>query len=961
MNWTWENALDQSLIGTSGGETLIGYVDRADTIIGKAGNDTLVGYGGADTYVFSSGDGQDYIDLEYNDNPSKDVVKFTNVASTAVTVIHNVDDLVLAYGGTNKITIGSAVYNNYAYGNAGYRISQFQFSDGVNWTWENALDQSLIGTSGGETLIGYVDRADTINGKAGNDTLIGYGGADTYVFSAGDGQDTINGDYNDSTSKDVVKFTNVAMIDLTNINKDANGSLVVSYGAGDQLTVLYHFSDPSYKISQFQFAGGDTLTNFSIGTSANNKLTGTNANDAINGLIGADTMAGGLGNDLYFVDNIGDVVTEATAAGTDTVLASISYTLTDNVENLALLAGALTATGNALANTLTGNAANNSLDGGTGADSMVGGKGDDSYMVDNIGDTVTELAGEGTDNVSSSVSFTLSDNVENLALTGGANNNATGNSLNNSLLGSSGANVLDGGLGADTLTGGLGNDTYIIDDLGDVVTETSTLATEVDSVISGIGYTLGSNLENLTLAGSSAINGFGNELNNTLIGNTAANTLNGGAGSDSLMGGLGDDTYIIDNSGDTVTELAGEGIDSVLSSISIAALAANVENLTLTGTGLLDGTGNGLDNSLLGTDAVNQLYGLAGNDLLDGGLGADSLVGGAGDDTYIVDNIGDVVTELAGEGTDTVNSAITYVLGNELENLQLTGTAIINATGNSLANRLTGNSANNKLDGKAGADVMLGGLGNDSYTVDNIGDSVTELASEGTDTITSSIAWTLGVNLENLTLSGTQAIAGNGNALNNTIKGNAAANTLFGDAGTDSLTGGNGMDVLIGGIGKDKLYLAETVAVTDTVKIATGDSKFNGYDVVENFALGNGVINTNIDQLDLDSTTIAANTAATDGVDKGIIKSHTISNGLISFDDVDSFTANLVLTVSNLTDVFGYLQNNIKSGNTVAFNAVGNTYLFQDGGNIDTVVQLTGVTASNINTTGLVADGVWLV
>ena len=96
-------------------------------------------------------------------------------------------------------------------------------------------------------------------------------------------------------------------------------------------------------------------------------------------------------------------------------------------------------------------------------------------------------------------------------------------------------------------------------------------------------------------------------------------------------------------------------------------------------------------------------------------------------------------------------------------------------------------------------------------------------------------------------------------------------------------------------------------------------------------------------------------------MDKGIIKSHTISNGLISFDDVDSFTANLVLTVSNLTDVFGYLQNNIKSGNTVAFNAVGNTYLFQDGGNIDTVVQLTGVTASNINTTGLVADGVWLV
>lgn len=297
---------------------------------------------------------------------------------------------------------------------------------------------------------------------------------------------------------------------------------------------------------------------------------------------------------------------------------------------------------------------------------------------------------------------------------------------------------------------------------------------------------------------------------------------------------------------------------------------------------------DGPDQTLVGTSANDVLTGAEGNDSLDGKLGSDTMSGGLGNDTYSVDNKGDVVNELAYQGNDTVNSIISYVLSN----MQLTGTAAINATGNSLANRLTGNNANNRLDGKAGADVMLGGLGNDSYTVDNIGDSVTELASEGTDTITSSIAWTLGVNLENLTLSGTKAIAGNDNALNNTIKGNAAANILFGDAATDSLTGGNGMDVLIGGIGKDKLYLAETVAVTVTVKIATGDSKFNSYDSVENFALGNGVINTNIDRLDLDTTTIADNTAAVDGVDKGIFKSHSISNGLISFDDVDSFAAN---------------------------------------------------------------------
>jgi Ca2+-binding RTX toxin-like protein len=274
---------------------------------------------------------------------------------------------------------------------------------------------------------------------------------------------------------------------------------------------------------------------------------------------------------------------------------------------------------------------------------------------------------------------------------------------------------------------------------------------------------------------------------------------------------------------------------------------------------------------------------------------------------------------------------------------------------------LVGNTANNKLDGGIGADKMTGGLGNDNYTVDNVGDSITELSGEGTDSVLSTISYSLGNNLENLILFGNQTINGTGNALANTIKGNGVANTLAGGSGADTLVGGNGKDILVGGSDKDKLDLTETTAVTDTIKIVAGDSKVAAYDTVTAFALGDGISNGLSDQLDLDGTVIAADTAGTNGVDAGIFKSHVINNGIISFDDADTYAAALTLSAGNLNAVFSYLQSNVTSGATLAFTAVGNTYVFQDEGVNDTLVQLTGITASNVNTTGLLADGVWLV
>lgn len=220
--------------------------------------------------------------------------------------------------------------------------------------------------------------------------------------------------------------------------------------------------------------------------------------------------------------------------------------------------------------------------------------------------------------------------------------NATGSAYNDTLTGNDVANILNGGTGADRMQGGLGNDSYYVDNTGDVITETSALASEIDSVFASISYTLGANLENLTLTGGAAINGAGNALANTLVGNSAGNILdggagadilNGGVGSDRMIGGLGNDSYYVDNVGDIISEtstLASE-IDSVFASISYT-LGANLENVALLGTAAINATGNTFANTLIGNSAANVLSGGAGADTIQGGLGNDSLFGGTGND-----------------------------------------------------------------------------------------------------------------------------------------------------------------------------------------------------------------------------------------------------------------------------------------------------------------------------------------
>lgn len=214
--------------------------------------------------------------------------------------------------------------------------------------------------------------------------------------------------------------------------------------------------------------------------------------------------------------------------------------------------------------------------------------------------------------------------------------------------------------------------------------------------------------------------------------------------------------------------------------------------------------------------------GTAGNDVLTGGAGGDRLAGGYGNDTYVVNSVDDVIVEYAGQGTDLVKSVLSkYVLTANVENLTYIGTGRFDGTGNSLNNLITGGAGNDTLrggsgkdtlygglgddflDGGASRDKMIGGKGNDTYVVNSTGDTVAEKAGEGIDTVESSVTFTLGSNVENLTLTGTAAISGTGNGGNNAITGNGAANVLSGGGGDDTLDGGAGNDTLIGGQGAD--------------------------------------------------------------------------------------------------------------------------------------------------------------
>ncbi len=606
------------------------------------------------------------------------------------------------------------------------------------------------------------------------------------------------------------------------------GAAYVIYGFGTNITCM-----------------GTPMPDLCTGGAGNDLLTGLGANDTLIGLGGMDTLLGGDDDDLLDGGADNDVL--AGDGGHDTLL------------------------------------------GGFGADIMTGGLGNDTYEVDDVGDVVVET-GVGTDLVNSSITYTLGNLVENLTLTGSANINGTGNGLNNVITGNTGNNVLDGGLGHDTLlggggkdtllgglgndvldggtgndsmSGGVGHDTYFVDSSQDVVVEGSGQGT--DLVNASINYTLGSDVENLTLTGTGNINGTGNTLNNMIIGNDGNNILDGVSGEDTMKGGLGNDIYVVNSTGDVVFESPNAGADQVFSSISYT-LTADVEHLTLTGTANLNGTGNGLNNFILGNDGNNILMGLAGqdnlfgglgddslnggndadvlnggfgNDTLNGGTGQDSMFGNQGNDLYLVDSTGDVVTETWNQGQDTVIAFVSYALtgsASGVEDLTLVGVAI-NGTGNALNNTIIGNSQNNNLFGGSGNDTLKGGNGHDVLQGESGSDSL--LGGQGNDTLLGGLqADTLLGEAGNDSLNGgAHADSLWGGAQDDTLLGEHGNDTLFGEDGKDSLNGGANADSLSGGNEADTL-LGE--AGNDTLLGDDGNDQLSGGDDLDALFGGNG-------------------------------------------------------------------------------------------------------------------------
>jgi Ca2+-binding RTX toxin-like protein len=365
---------------------------------------------------------------------------------------------------------------------------------------------------------------------------------------------------------------------------------------------------------------GDTLT----GGSGQDRLFGNAGNDVLDGGLGDDLMIGDIGNDVYYVDSTGDAIFEDAGEGIDEVRTSLAtYTLAANFENL-------TYTGSA-ASVLRGNDLGNVMAGGSGADSMTGGGGNDFYMVDNAGDTITEGFGGGMDMVFSSVSYTLSDDIERIGVNGFATTyaiNLTGNSHGNEMWGNNGVNVLDGRDGADTMTGFGGNDFFIVDNVGDTVVEG--FDGGLDTVFTTVGYMLSDDIERLGVNGFTttySISLYGNAHANEMWGNDGSNVIDGRTGADIMTGFGGNDFYMVDDTGDTIVEGFGGGLDMVFTSIGYT-LSDDIERLGVNGsstTYAIDLIGNARANEISGNDGDNVIAGQGGSDILIGYGGADTF------------------------------------------------------------------------------------------------------------------------------------------------------------------------------------------------------------------------------------------------------------------------------------------------------------------------------------------------
>ncbi len=787
-----------ALYGNAGRNTINGGMGD-DLIDGGAGGDLMSGGPGRDTFVLDS-------TLDYAQDLAGSSVLWSHVDIVLGDMPLYVDELelrgkaLLAVGTEAPERIVGNTLANFLAGGAGddtllggMGTDLLSGDDGDDELDAGEGDDVVFGQDGDDRVLGG-DGNDSLSGETGDDLLDGGAGDD--VLAGGPGSDTLRG----GTGADTLvggagddRYEDVNADDLVLELPDGGFDVIVASTSVDLAGGVVGLESVELTGSADLGALGTANADRLVGNAGANLIDGRGGNDTLEGGDGFDSMLGGSGADSI--------------------------------------------TGGAGDDTLQGNEGADFLDGGAGADSMAGGAGDDTYVLDgDPGDVVQEAAGDGSDTVRTPESLLLASiaNVESASLTGSADSDLTGTDVGNRLEGNAGANellglggddvlmgnegadLLDGGVGADTMAGGPGLDTYRVDSPLDVVQDVGDNTADV--VETTADYTLPSGVNVAIALGSANLSLAGSFEADLLVGNGGDNRLEG-QGGDTLQGGLGDDTYVLPSEFAvfTVVELADAGNDWVLftrDTLALTGSLANVENAAvLPGASYVPFTFK----TITGNGFANRLEGGIGRDLIDGAAGADTMAGGTGDDTYVVDDLGDEVQELADSGTrDEVRIGRTISLSGQfahIERVQLEGSDAADITGNAADNSLGGNAGSNRIDGGAGADTMFGGNGDDTYVVDSIGDVVAEDGA-GVDRVESEVSFSLAGtvngfavgNVENLRLTGSAAIDGTGNALANAIEGNAGSNRLLGGAGDDTLTGGDGADTLSGGGNADQLF-----------------------------------------------------------------------------------------------------------------------------------------------------------
>lgn len=751
------SAFADTLFGSSGANRLEGGRGR-DILLGLGGDDVLVGgaveandmYGGAgnDRYIVISGDS-----LHENAGEGVDTVE---TAQEAYTLKDNFENLV--YAGTGAFR-------------------------GIG----NAANNQITGGSGDDVL----------TGGAGNDVLTGGAGTDTADYSASTGGVTARAD--------------------SGVARDGQGGI-------DTLNGIENLTGSAFDDVMVGNAGANVL----IGGRGHDVLLGLDGNDLIRSGSGeTNQVFGGLGDDIYEVENRLDSIIEYAGEGTDLVRTALGQVnLANNVEQLTYTgAGSFIGVGNNGANVITGGLKSDVLIGLGGDDTLIGGigggnqlfggAGDDIYVLF-VADSLVETANNGIDTVQSQQSlngYVLGNNVENLVHMGSNAFRAWGNALNNVLTGGIGDDTLVGYAGNDTLIGGVGRDTadYNKSLTGVTVDLTAGVASNDGhggaDTLSQIEDLVGSAFAD-RLTGDSGANRLAGGLGADLLsGMGGDDILDGGSGAgNELRGGAGNDRYIISTGADVIVELAGEGVDTVETTMRSFVLADNVENLTYLGAASFTGTGNSQNNILTGGTGDDVLMSSLGQDTLNGGAGRDTANYSAATAYITVDMNAGVVTGGGDTQPDTLQSIETVV-------------------GSAFNDHFIGNGSSIRLEGGLGADTFqgsgdetfAGGAGDDIYMLRYGGGAIVELANGGYDLVF--VSWSdhyvLGDNLEDLifdqNFSVYNPLFGVGNGLNNRIYTNDGNDYLVGQGGNDVLYADDGFDTaVLSGVLSDYVITATT-------------------------------------------------------------------------------------------------------------------------------------------------------